>query len=115
MEDQDVYTGIIANRPGEPFVWTADGGLDWQAETDPPSEAEIEAWATAAKAERESEQTNETALRDRADQAVGTLENAVAGWANLTAAQKDGAIKLAIRVVIALARLRLAKFDSPGV
>lgn len=55
---------------------------------------------------------NEVTLRDRAEQAITTLENAHAGWASLTAAQKDGALRLTVRVVVALARLVLRRLDS---
>lgn len=58
-----------------------------------------------------TEGTAET-LRTRAVEAIETLENAWAGWANLTAAQKDAALKLNVRVTIALARLVLRRLDK---
>lgn len=55
---------------------------------------------------------NEAALRDRADVALVNLQAAWDGWAGLTAAQKDAALKLNVRVTIALARLLLRRLDS---
>lgn len=61
---------------------------------------------------RQQTEANEQTLRERADQAVGTLQNAWDNWGSLTNAQKDAALKLTVRVVIALARLTLRKLDS---
>lgn len=52
-------------------------------------------------------------LREKASQAIVTLENAHANWATLTAAQKDAAIRLSVLVTAKLARLALTKFDVP--
>lgn len=73
--------------------------------------ADRDAIEAAASAERVAEE-NATTLRDRAEQALENLEGAWAGWANLTAAQKDAALKLNVRVTVALARLVLRKLDK---
>lgn len=113
---QDVYEGIIANRPGEPFAYHGDGssidGLDWQAPTKAPTWDQVSTWATAAATARITDETNEATLRDRADTAIANLESAIAGWSTLTAAQKDAALKLGLRVTAALARLILRRLDS---
>lgn len=70
--------------------------------------AELQAIATSAASAIE----NERALRDRADTALQNLEAAWAGWAGLTAAQKDAALKLTVRVTISIARLVLRRLDS---
>lgn len=66
----------------------------------------------ADAAPRVAAAANETTLRDRADAALDTLENAWGSWGTLTAAQKDAALKLNVRVTIALARLVLRKLDK---
>lgn len=68
----------------------------------------------AAAAVQQTAQTNGDTIRGQASAAVDTLETAVAGWAALTAAQKDATLKLAVRVVTKLARLALNKLDSSG-
>lgn len=55
---------------------------------------------------------NEVVLRDRAEQAIVTLQNAWDNWAGLTAAQKDATQKLTVRVVIGLVRLVLRRLDA---
>lgn len=68
-----------------------------------PSAAEI-ATATA--------NANEQTLRDRADQAVATLESAYANWTTLTAVQKDQALRLQMRATSTLLRLQLRKLGT---
>lgn len=63
-------------------------------------------------AQHEAELDVETTLRTRAADAIATLEQAHAGWGALTAAQKDAALKLTVRVTISLARLALRRLDS---
>lgn len=48
-------------------------------------------------------------LYSNVDQAVDTLESAWDSWATLSAAQKDAALKLTVRVVTRLARLTLGR------
>lgn len=55
---------------------------------------------------------NAVTLQDRAAQAIANLQASYDGWSGLTAAQKDAAQKLTIRVVIALARLVLRRLDA---
>lgn len=57
---------------------------------------------------------NEDTLRSRAESALATLEQAVANWDSLTAAQKDGALKLTVKATAGLIRLALRRFDSAG-
>lgn len=45
----------------------------------------------------------------QAEQAIDTLESAWTNWGALTAAQKDAALKLTVRVVTRLARLVLGR------
>jgi hypothetical protein len=70
---------------------------------------ELEAESATAQATREGEITSETTLRDRAETSIATLEQAYAGWATLTAAQKDAALRLTVRVAATLARLVLRR------
>lgn len=74
-------------------------------------EAEAAEFATIAAA-LEAEATNAATLRDRAETAIAKLETAYDGWADLTAAGKDAALKLNVRATIALARLVLRKLDK---
>lgn len=99
--DADDYGPLwrVTNADGVELVAREDG----VTLPDPPTAAEL----TAEK--------NETTLRDRADQSIATLEQAWTGWGALTAAQKDAALKLTVRVVITLARLTLRKLDTGGV
>lgn len=60
----------------------------------------------------EAQAANEATLRGRADAAIANLEAAWNGWGSLTAAQKDAALKLTVRVTIALARLVLRRLDA---
>lgn len=53
--------------------------------------------------------TNRNDFTTQADQAIDTLESAWTNWGALTAAQKDAALKLAVRVVTRLARLVLGR------
>lgn len=84
----------------------------------PMTDAELAQYEgdVAAAAERASELEleleHEVELRDRAGGAIDTLEQAVASWSSLTAAQKDAAAKLSLRVVVALARLALRRFEA---
>lgn len=55
---------------------------------------------------------NDQLLRDRVDQALENLGAAHANWATLTAPQKDAALRLNVRVTLALARLQLRKLDE---
>lgn len=55
---------------------------------------------------------NDATLRDRVDQALTQLATAHTNWGTLTAAQKDAALKLNVRVTLALARLQLRKLDG---
>jgi hypothetical protein len=55
---------------------------------------------------------NVAALVSKADQAIANLESADANWATLTAAQKDAATRLAVRVTAKLARLALGRLDA---
>jgi hypothetical protein len=45
--------------------------------------------------------------------AIGTLEQADANWASLTAAQKDAAARLVVRATAKLGRFLLGRFDVP--
>lgn len=55
---------------------------------------------------------NADTLRDKADQAITLLENADANWASLTAAQKDAAMRLSVRVVAKLARMAVNRLEA---
>lgn len=102
---------IVVDLSGdEPEITTEKLTADELAELDARTAAAETEAATIATAEE-----NDAALRDRADKAIATLEQAVTGWAGLTAAQKDATAKLNVRVVIAIARLVLRKLDSAGV
>jgi hypothetical protein len=59
-----------------------------------------------------SPEANAETLREQADQAISTLEAAASGWSSLSASQKDGALKLSVRVVAKLARLVLGRLES---
>lgn len=69
--------------------------------------------AFAVEVDREAaELGNAGTLRDRAAAALENMEAAWNGWAGLTAAQKDAAAKLNLRVTIALVRLVLRRLDK---
>lgn len=68
--------------------------------------------AIATLAAATAEEGNATTLRDRAVAALANLEAAWDGWGALTAAQKDAALKLNVRVTIAIARLVLRRLDK---
>jgi hypothetical protein len=53
-------------------------------------------------------------MLDKLDNARDTLESACTNWDTLTAAQKDAALKLTIRVVCGLSRLAIHRYDSAG-
>lgn len=59
-----------------------------------------------------STEDNASKLEDKARQAIANLESADANWATLTAAQKDQALRLCVRVVAKLARLVVRQLDS---
>lgn len=55
---------------------------------------------------------NDATLRDRLGTALANLETANTNWATLTAAQKDAALRLGIRVDAALIRLALRRLEA---
>lgn len=57
---------------------------------------------------------NEYTLQSRTVQALNQLEQAADNWSDLTAAEKDAAVRLAMRAVCRLARLVLRRFDATG-
>lgn len=59
-----------------------------------------------------AEQDREDRLRARVDGQLADLKTAVNGWDGLTAAQRTAATKQALRVVLALSRLVLRRFDA---
>lgn len=81
-----------------------------QAEQD--ALAADQAAAAVIAADVALQDTNAATLRDRIQQAITTLTNAHTNWGTLTAAQKDSALKLNVRVTVALARLHLRKLDA---
>lgn len=56
--------------------------------------------------------SNEATLRTRVLDAINTLEQAHANWPTLSAAQKDAALRLNVRVTAALARIQFRQLDS---
>lgn len=66
----------------------------------------------AAAAALEAEAANEDTLRSRIDSSLGTLANAWQAWPTLSPAQKDGAMRLTVRVTLALARLEQRRLES---
>lgn len=58
------------------------------------------------------EQVNETSLRTKVRNAIGNLETADASWGSLTAAQKDAALRLSVRVTAKLARLAVVRLEA---
>lgn len=88
----------IAEAEGEPDV-AGYGLVDQQA---------VAALAATLAAETDVEGK----LRTTASDAIATLAQAHANWASLTAAQKDAALRLNVRVTVALARLTVGRLDS---
>lgn len=68
--------------------------------------------AAAAAAAAKQERANEAAIQTRLEDAIAKLEQAGAGWADLTPAQKDAATRLAVRAVAKVARLQLQRLDA---
>jgi hypothetical protein len=58
------------------------------------------------------EADNASTMRSAAIQAIQTLENADANWAGLSAAQKDAAQRLALRVTAKLVRLQFGRLEA---
>lgn len=58
------------------------------------------------------ERLNEASLRTKVRNAITNLETADASWGALTAAQKDAAIRLSVRVAAKLARLAVAQLEA---
>lgn len=86
---------------------------DWpKAAGKAPTPAQLQAWHDELDATVTTASSNESTLRDRVEQALGNLQAAWDGWAGLTPAQKDAALKLQVRVTIALVRLVLRKLDA---
>jgi len=54
------------------------------------------------------------AMFAKLDNARDALENAWQSWDSLTAAQKDSAMKLSVRVVCGLSRLARHRYESTG-
>lgn len=71
-----------------------------------------EAEATAAIATAELEHKNAGVLRERVGVMLEELKADHAGWAGLTAAQKDRATRNTIRLVLALARLVIRRLEA---
>lgn len=59
-----------------------------------------------------AEVVNADLLETKALQAIDILESADNGWATLTAAQKDAATRLAVRVAAKLARLSVGRLEA---
>jgi hypothetical protein len=57
---------------------------------------------------------NRTTVVARLENALATAETAYAAWPDLTAAQKDAAMRQAVRAIAGLIRLELAEFGSAG-
>lgn len=74
---------------------------------DPTTPGPTEAAEAAAAA-------NDQTLRDRLAATLATLEQANTGWTTLTAAQKDSALRAAVRANAGLIRLRLGRLDTTG-
>lgn len=68
--------------------------------------------AATAGAARDARVANEQTLRDRVEGALVSLNAAWTNWATLTAAQKDGALRLNVRVTVALSRLQLRRLEG---
>lgn len=92
--------GYGGDQPITPELVTAVSGETYV--TPPPP--------TPTDAQRQA--ANAATLDDRISQAIQTLEQAAAGWATLTAAQKDAALKLAVAAVARLARLQVRQLDE---
>ena len=114
---------------GKEAVFSLSGGVTNAITLDVPSASNTAAidavvaahdpapYAASRQAAAQAAQTataNEGTLRGRVDQAVANLEDAWTNWATLSAAQKDPALRLSVRVAAGLARLQLRKLDSAG-
>lgn len=81
----------------------------------PEEQAEVEAERAAAAAQLEladATATTEIQIRQRLETALEKLEQAGAGWAELTPAQKDTAMRLTVRATAKLVRLQLRRLDA---
>lgn len=77
-------------------------------------EADQQAGAAATQQQATSD-ANAGTIRQRATDAIANLESAYTNWGTLTAAQKDAALRLNVRVTVGLVRLYLRLLDTPGV
>jgi hypothetical protein len=62
----------------------------------------------------EEEIDNRNAALAKLDAARGNLEDAYSNWATLTAAERNDALRLAIRIICGLSRIVVHRYDSPG-
>ena len=77
------------------------------------AQAVVDAAAAAGTAAEQAVfSANDRTLRDRVEQGLSALAAAHANWGALTAVQKDTALRLNVRVTLALARLQLRRLDS---
>lgn len=75
-------------------------------------ESEWADWETNERPLQEAKQANETSLRTKVLNAIGSLETADANWNTLTNAEKDAAVRLAVRGVAKLGRIVLNRTES---
>lgn len=99
--DADTEDGMVAAADAHNVEAEHDRPAMSYSNDEPPTEADLDAQAAATET-----------LIERAQGAIDTLEQGLANWGTLTAAQKDAELKLAVRVVVALARLKAARLDG---
>lgn len=108
-------------EPGEDGVptvrYSSDGETLYIEGPDNLDEAAITAIVAAhdqaaVKASRDTEVTNEEQILGKLEDAIAKLEQAGAGWPDLTPAQKDAVTRLAVRAVAKLSRLQLRRLDA---
>lgn len=97
MDTNTIAEAVQKLRPRAEFLVTEEDGLDWLDEGAPPTLAEIQTAAVAIADERKADDAE-------LQGAAAKIANALDGWSSLTAAQKDAAAKLNLRVTLALLR-----------
>lgn len=75
-------------------------------------DAIVAAHDVATPTEEEQEQAREETIRASLLDAITRLEQAGPGWPDLTPAQKDAAMHLAVRATAKLIRLQLRRLDA---
>jgi hypothetical protein len=79
--------------------------------SEPAVAAVVNAHVPRAAAARQAAEANQAALTQKTANAIATIENAADNWPTLTAAQKDSATRLAVRVTARLARIATHTLD----